>query len=99
MLFGFGLDFLEIKKLWAEAASTATTLDANLVREGETKSSFQKFFGKGVKSPIPIGLKKKLGGMCIVSNREKMMSKLADHKIMAFHQLLNVQAELDKKIK
>jgi hypothetical protein len=31
MLFGFGLDFLEIKKLWAEAASTATTLDATLV--------------------------------------------------------------------
>ena len=31
VLFGFGLDLLEIKKLCAEAASTATTLDATLV--------------------------------------------------------------------
>ena len=40
MLFGFGLDFLEIKKLWAKAASTATNLDATLVQEGVTKSAF-----------------------------------------------------------
>ena len=54
MLYGFGLDFSEIEKLWAEVAATATDLDATLVREGETKSAFQKFFGKGKKNIVNI---------------------------------------------
>ena len=46
ILYGFGVDFSEIKKLWAEAAATATDLGGFLVREGEIKSAFKKYFGK-----------------------------------------------------
>jgi hypothetical protein len=75
VLYGFGLDFSEIKKLWAEAAATATDIDATLVQEGETKSAFQKFFGKGKKSIV--NTTKKFGEPCISTSREKIKAKLS----------------------
>jgi hypothetical protein len=65
-LYSFGLDFSEIKKLWVKAAATATDLDAILVQEGETQSTFQKFFGKEKKSIV--NTRKKFGERCISTN-------------------------------
>lgn len=46
------INIKNIRRLWCEAADTATQYDGILVRDGETMSSSQKFFGKGYKSII-----------------------------------------------
>ena len=66
------------KRLWAEAANTATDLDNMLIKPGETANSFQKFFGKGVKSIIPMNSAKTFGEMVVVANRNKVKAKLDD---------------------
>ena len=60
------------KRLWAEAANTATDLDNMLIKPGETTNSFQKFFGKGVKSIIPMNSAKTFGEMVVIANRNKV---------------------------
>eukprot|EP00970_Alexandrium_tamarense_P003304 scaffold525_cov112-Alexandrium_tamarense.AAC.1 len=66
------------KRLWAEAANTATDLDNMLLRQGETTNSFHKFFGKGVKSIIPMNSAKTFGEMVVVANRNNVKAKLDD---------------------
>ena len=66
------------KRLWAEAANTATDLDNMLLKQGETTNSFHKFFGKGVKSIIPMNSAKKFGEMVVVANRNNVKAKLDD---------------------
>lgn len=66
------------KRLWAEAANTATDLDNMLIKQGETMNSFHKFFGKGVKSIIPMNSAKTFGEMVVVAKRNKVKAKLDD---------------------
>ena len=80
MLLGSGIKKPLRVKLWPEAANTATDLDSILVRNGETLSSSQKFFGKDVKSlHVDIDSNtKKFGEECIVADRTKIKAKFAD---------------------
>lgn len=79
MLLGSGIDKPLRVKLWPEAANTATDLDSILVRNGESLSPSQKFFGKDRKSHIDIDSNtKKFGEECIVADRTKIKGKFAD---------------------
>eukprot|EP01083_Nonionella_stella_P004795 13981_1 len=76
MLSGSGIDNPLRKKLWTEAANTATQLDNILVPNGKSINSFQQFFGKGIKSPV--NSTKVFGEMCVVSDRRKIKAKFDD---------------------
>ena len=74
----FGMEDFEIsavRKLWCEAAQTATDLDGYIVKEGDELSAYQKFFGKGNKSIV--NTTKKFGQRCMNTNRGKIKAKLA----------------------
>ena len=80
MLYGVGLDISKIKKLWAEAAATVTELDGFIVWGNETRSAFQKIFGKGKKRIVNIT--KKFGQRCISTKQDKMKAKLSARGIV-----------------
>jgi hypothetical protein len=69
---------INYKRLWAEAANTVTDLSNMLLKQGETTNSFHKFFGKGVKSIIPMNSAKTFGEMVVVANRNNVKAKLDD---------------------
>ena len=50
---------------WAEAANTAKLLDNIMLTNNRNSSPFQQFFGKGMKSIVPI-LARKFGEMVVV---------------------------------
>ncbi len=62
---------------WAEAANTATLLDNIMLTNNRNSSPFQQFFGKGMKSIIPI-LARKFGEMVVVYQNNKMAAKMKD---------------------
>ena len=62
--------------MWAEAANKATDLSNMLVKYGESKSSFQIFFGKGVKSNI--FSTKIFGEMVVIADQTKIKEKFVD---------------------
>jgi len=69
---------INYKRLWAEAANTATDLSNMLLKQGETTNSFHKFFGKGVKSIIPMNSAKTFGEMVVVTDCNNVKAKLDD---------------------
>ena len=76
-LLGSGTKGAFKKRLWAEAANTATDMDNILVKQGKNESSFQQFFGKGVKSLVPNSFQK-FGEMAVITNQQKIKAKLDD---------------------
>ncbi|MCP4746672.1 MAG: hypothetical protein GY874_11125, partial [Desulfobacteraceae bacterium] len=48
-----------------------------LVKQGKKESSFQHFFGKGVKSLVPNSIQK-FGEMAVITNQQKIKAKLDD---------------------
>jgi hypothetical protein len=61
--------------LWAECAATATFLDNILVHQESKKCPFESFFDKKPKLPEEMY---PFGTVCIITNREKIKSKLQD---------------------
>lgn len=61
---------------WAEAANTATVLDNILLTSNRDSSPFQQFFGKGIKSIVPISTRK--FGEMVVVYQNKMKAKMKD---------------------
>ena len=64
--------------LWTEAAETATDLDNLIVRQGETKNSYQKFYGDDKKCFATMDNLKTFGEEVVVANRSKIKAKLCD---------------------
>ena len=46
MFANAGFEKVKRETLWAKCAATATKLDNILVKQGETKSPYEKFYGK-----------------------------------------------------
>ena len=64
------------KQLWAEAANLVKDLDNILVNYGETKDSFQKFYGEKTKNNITSTTI--FGKIVVVADRKAIKSKLVD---------------------
>ena len=64
--------------LWTEAADTATDLDNLIVRQGETKNSYQKFYGDKKRCFATMDNLKTFGEEVIVADRTKIKAKLRD---------------------
>ena len=75
MLDRMGLDNPLKSRLWCEAASLETDYDGEVVRPNQLLTSFQKFFGKGVKSNVDVT--KIFGEMIIVANQDEIKGKFA----------------------
>ena len=76
MLEGSGIEMPIRKRLWTEAAGTATDLDGVLVKEKGGNNAFQNFFRKGKRCSIDHV--KKFGELCVVTDRVKIKAKLAN---------------------
>ena len=61
-----------------EAADTATDLDNLIVRQGETKNSYQKFYGDDKRCFATMDNLKTFGEEVIVADRTKIKAKLRD---------------------
>ena len=77
ILLSSGVNGTLRKRLWAEAANTATDLENILYKQGKNGSSFQQFFGKGVKSLVPSSIQK-FGEMAVITDQGKIKAKLDD---------------------
>ena len=64
--------------LWTEAADTATYLDNLIIRPGESKNSYQKFYGNKKKCFASPDNLKTFGKEIIVANRTKIKAKSRD---------------------
>ncbi len=67
------------KKLWAEAANTATLLENRLKPRDCDSYAFSRFCGKGVKSAIQPNTLHKFGEICITTDHSQLLKgKLSD---------------------
>ena len=71
--------FEKVKResLWAKCAATATKLNNILVKQGETKSAYEKFYGKENKIGKHLRIFGEIG-IVTKSNTTKMQSKISD---------------------